>query len=257
MILLASDYDGTLRRNQIITRDDLEAIQNFRNKGNLFGIITGRSLGMIAYELKHFGIGFDFIVCNNGGIVCDENLQIILRHDIDQNTVNGIIDHLNKKETVMMGVSDGDKFANIKSGQITEHSKNFNEILGAVQSDAQTLLKNGRINSFFVRDAKIKDTKNLKEELEMQYGDKASFHFNNGTLDINGFNVSKKNSLFELKELFHADQVEVIGDGYNDIEMIEAFQGCAMIEAPDEVKKGSRHVVSSIQEWIEWIKRGD
>ena len=44
MIVFASDYDGTLYKNREITQYDLDAIEAFRSKGNLFGIVTGRTI---------------------------------------------------------------------------------------------------------------------------------------------------------------------------------------------------------------------
>ena len=49
MILLASDYDGTLKRQGKISETDIMAIQNFQREGNLFSLITGRSISMIRY----------------------------------------------------------------------------------------------------------------------------------------------------------------------------------------------------------------
>ena len=51
MKLLASDYDGTLRR-PYVKQSDIKAIKRFRAAGNVFGIITGRTLEMILPEIK-------------------------------------------------------------------------------------------------------------------------------------------------------------------------------------------------------------
>ena len=62
MQLLASDYDGTLKqysdkeKELTVEKRDKEAIDEFRERGNLFGIVTGRSKGMIDLELKKYGI---------------------------------------------------------------------------------------------------------------------------------------------------------------------------------------------------------
>lgn len=34
MILLASDYDGTLKQNQVIDKQNIEAIRHFQRQGN-------------------------------------------------------------------------------------------------------------------------------------------------------------------------------------------------------------------------------
>ena len=72
MKLFASDYDGTLFKNQEITAYDLEMIHAFRGAGNKFGIATGRTIDSITFELEKYKIPFDFIVGINGGVVLSE-----------------------------------------------------------------------------------------------------------------------------------------------------------------------------------------
>ena len=67
MKIFATDFDNTLLINNSITQKDIQSIKNFRNMGNLFGIITGRSLGSIIVELEYFDVPYDFIVGINGG----------------------------------------------------------------------------------------------------------------------------------------------------------------------------------------------
>ena len=43
MKLLATDYDGTLRYAQDVMPEDLKSIEEWKNKGNKFVIVTGRS----------------------------------------------------------------------------------------------------------------------------------------------------------------------------------------------------------------------
>ena len=38
MKILASDYDGTLRTEELVAEKDIEAIARFRKAGNLFGL---------------------------------------------------------------------------------------------------------------------------------------------------------------------------------------------------------------------------
>ena len=44
MKLLATDYDGTLKYAKQIMPEDLQAIQDWKNAGNLFVLCTGRSM---------------------------------------------------------------------------------------------------------------------------------------------------------------------------------------------------------------------
>ena len=75
MKVLASDYDGTLRTEEIVDVNDVHAIQKFREKGNLFGLVTGRSMESIQKEIANNKIEFDFIVGNNGGVIYDKDFN--------------------------------------------------------------------------------------------------------------------------------------------------------------------------------------
>ena len=51
MIIIASDYDGTLNHHGV-SEADKNAITKFREQGNKFGLVTGRSLSQALWVLK-------------------------------------------------------------------------------------------------------------------------------------------------------------------------------------------------------------
>ena len=78
MKILASDYDGTLRTEELVAEKDIEAIARFRKAGNLFGIVTGRSMESLQKEIERNGFTYDFIITNNGGVIYDgDGLSLI------------------------------------------------------------------------------------------------------------------------------------------------------------------------------------
>ena len=83
MLVLASDFDGTWKQNGIVSDEDIQAILQFQAAGNQFGIITGRSVGMIRGELEEFKVPFDFLICNNGAVIADQNYCMVQRIDPD------------------------------------------------------------------------------------------------------------------------------------------------------------------------------
>ena len=56
MKLLATDYDGTLRYAQDVMPEDLKSIEEWKNKGNKFVIVTGRSKESIDAQIKLFNL---------------------------------------------------------------------------------------------------------------------------------------------------------------------------------------------------------
>ena len=73
----ASDYDGTLFRDDIITAEDAEAVRQWRAAGHKFGVVSGRDHGMLWPQLKHYGIEYDYLACNNGGLISDGQNRVL------------------------------------------------------------------------------------------------------------------------------------------------------------------------------------
>lgn len=74
MKLLATDYDGTLCYGYgEVMPEDLEAIARWKEAGNLFAVVTGRSGLSIHRELDKYDLKPDFLICNNGGLVFDKD----------------------------------------------------------------------------------------------------------------------------------------------------------------------------------------
>lgn len=252
MKLLASDYDGTLCRKSEVTKKDIEAIKKFQSYGNIFGIITGRSIGMIKDELESYQIPYNFLVCNNGGVITNSEGKIIYRNDIDMNTVLSLIDFISKDNTIMMGISDGDLFGTIQEGVEGEIHKDFNEIMNLELTDTDLILSAGKVNSFFLKASTQAKTLELYELCKKQFAGQLNFHFNNGTIDVSQVSVSKKTGADELAKLF-CDEVYVIGDGYNDLPMIEAYNGFTVTNADEAIKSKASKIFTSVDLCIEYL----
>ena len=94
MKILASDYDGTLRTEELVDINDVHAIHEFRAAGNMFGLVTGRSMESIQTEIQKNKIEFDFIVANNGGVIYDRDFQRLQVLYMDFNKALDIIAYI-------------------------------------------------------------------------------------------------------------------------------------------------------------------
>ena len=56
MKLLATDYDGTLRYAQDVMPEDLKSIAAWKEQGNKFVIVTGRSKESIDAQVQAFDL---------------------------------------------------------------------------------------------------------------------------------------------------------------------------------------------------------
>ena len=125
MYLLATDYDGTLKKNNHSLYLNLDAIDRFRSQGTKLAIVTGRSFSSIKKEILNYDINYDYVSCNNGLIVFDNNDNIINRKTLDNKIANIILDELEKDDSVIHINTYGDyeKVNNINN--ILEFSVRF------------------------------------------------------------------------------------------------------------------------------------
>ena len=70
--ILASDYDGTISKHGVTTEKTKKAIAEFCEKGNLFGIVTGRDYvnGYKAFK-ENAEFPFDFMIMGNYDFVIE------------------------------------------------------------------------------------------------------------------------------------------------------------------------------------------
>ena len=84
MYILASDFDGTLTQHGTVSDKDKAAIAAWRKAGNLFGVNTGRGYCGIKTELERHQVDYDFLLCNNGGLIYENEAK-----PIEQKTADG------------------------------------------------------------------------------------------------------------------------------------------------------------------------
>ena len=68
-LLLASDYDGTLKRNGAVAAEDIEAIRAFQAAGNVFCLCTGRCLHSAIEIMEAEALVPDLLIASNGAAV--------------------------------------------------------------------------------------------------------------------------------------------------------------------------------------------
>lgn len=249
MKILASDYDGTLRKNGAVDPADLAAIAHFRAAGNLFGIVTGRAYDMIAAELRHYGVDYDFLICNNGSMVFDLQGQPLIQIDIEQQLALDLIDWLDKEPDVIFGACDGKHFFSQMNGNY--HVKMKNELIGATVLTKEEILKSGTITAFFTRKFTDKLTNEMALRLERDFDHRLGLHPNGGTIDIGPLGITKSSAIQALQKRYPDAQITTVGDHLNDMDMVIDFNGFAMADGQEALKKVASRVVSNLKEAIE------
>lgn len=250
MLILASDYDGTLKQNGTVSKEDIDAIRKFQSAGNKFGIITGRAVMSIRGELEKYNVPIDFLVSGNGAIIVDGNYQILKRFEMKPEDAYELIEELKKDERNVLGISDGYDFGRIQEGRPDTGKVIRSKETEAAKIDYHQILEKNIFSLIFFRQHNNEATLKKVEELKQQFLGRIVFHYNNGAVDATAWPVDKKVGLEELQELFDG-KVIPIGDGYNDIPMIEAFNGFGITSGVEEVKQAASKVVDNIHSCID------
>lgn len=251
MKLLATDYDGTLRYAQDVMPEDIESIEEWKQAGHKFVIVTGRSKESIDAQIQKFALPCDYVITNNGGMVFDQKGNTMLSNYLDFDTCVDILHGIKKHETVISYVvNDGvhrhrivlqegmqdHRYPNLKPDVSEAELLNMSHF-------AQIVLSMENTNAALELAGKINDL----------YYDQVVAYPNNIVVDIVPKGISKASGLDFLVEYIGMDenQVYTIGDGHNDIPLIEyGSHGSVMSSADPEVKMHAKVEYNSVSDLI-------
>ena len=247
MKLLATDYDGTLKYASHIMPEDLEAIQDWKQAGNMFVIVTGRSMESIEQQVKENDLPVDYYVTNNGGMVFDKEGNELLAHYLDLVTAIDIIyaaqneegvagvvinDGRNRhKMTVDPSVSDR-RYPHMQDDMTMEDLENCPKI-------AQIVLSMSEQNMAVT----------LADNINMFFGENVVAYANNFVVDVVPKGISKATGLEFVVEYADIDEADVytIGDSYNDIPLMTyGYNGACMTTALEEVQQNATVLYDSV-----------
>lgn len=228
--ILVSDYDKTFYLNDEDIEKNKIAINEFRKKGNIFIIATGRSHFDFYNKLDLYKFDYDYVIINHGATILDKNDNILANFPIK----NEIIPEI-KKDLKLEKSIKGFCCSELES-RVDFNHKDLTKINVGYNSKDEAISINGKINnkySKFINSYSIAET----------------------SLEIisNETNKSKAIDLLLNRLNIKRQNVYTIGDGYSDIEMVKNFNGYAMQEAVDELKKVAKKEYSSVSELINEI----
>lgn len=244
-MILISDYDLTLTQKdgRILTKDK-QAIASFRQH-HLFGIASGRSVTTIKHLLDKANIVVDVIIGNNGAVIADGQAHEITRFSIPADVAIAVNERL-KATCFGYAVCDGASYAYRGFGKLTFKR---NMLLGDLSVDA--LVQQKHVTSFIVYFIKRKYRHTLIDELTNEY---PLVSFPNGfSIDIMTKDVNKASAISIAARYFGQETIHVIGDGINDIPMVEAFDGYAVNRGQAQLKSIASHTFDQLSDCIRYL----
>ena len=224
-MILASDFDNTLYVSDInIVNKNIESINKFREKGNLFVIITGRGKSIREY-IEEYNIPYDYLICENGAIIYDKNDNIVSSVYLAKEDINKIVDII-KRDNLKYILDTGDQY-------ITDMNTSYKDI-ACIFLDRKT----------------IKNPEKLLEEI-LSTTSTYSYLSDNWINSIN-INIDKKLALDKLNEVLdYKYEIHAIGDAINDISMITSYDGGIMEHHEKELDELPNKNYETLSDYIE------
>ncbi len=263
--LIASDFDGTIIQNGIISERTLKAIEKFRSKGHFFGISTGRDYEF-GYEVfkRDFNLSFDFVVMNNGAACCDSDGNMLFTQYIDTAKDQ-------KNPTLAMRLVN--RF--IELGCVDCSVSTFNKRLEFHQQH----LENGRrdeerhktyrpismledVCEFVSAEAECESVEKavlVANIIKEEFCDFFDTMQNGACVDIMPKGISKAVGISRLAKILNVphDNVWTAGDNNNDKEMLSSFHGCVMTSGLLHLREISEYVCDSVADVIDLVLKNE
>ncbi len=246
MILLASDYDGTLAINNEIPKVNLEALLKFKSEGHKFAVVSGRSIEMLPLDI----IACDYVIAASGSIIVNDKKEVLKRTKMTKDVVFNVLDIIKRSNAISYEISNGFYASLNYLIDPDEHPyasmKRFLSCFSHLEKDMLEENEIVQISVAFIDDndvqmflSKIGSIKEVQP------------HINGHYIDITSKNASKKNALKYLSE--DDCKIITIGDGLNDYEMIKHYCGFAMKNGNPKNYDVACKVVNSFSECIDCL----
>jgi Cof subfamily protein (haloacid dehalogenase superfamily) len=237
------DLDGTIldHKSSSVPDSTVKAFKIARENGHELILTTGRPPSLFYGIDKLFG--FESYIAANGRLVVERN-EIIYQSPIPQKAIENLV-QLCKQEKIDIAFESIDDFV-LESNFDNLYIKFcdfFHLEYPRLEPGYYKEKKIYQISMFYDKDdfkKYEKITKGLTFEYSCRYG-----------LDVTSEGGFKETGIkiIQYRHNLNKDDIIAIGDGYNDISMLQyAGIGVAMGNAPDEVKRHATFVTSNVEE---------
>ena len=262
--LFVSDIDGTLlnERSQL-EQETIEAIRRFQSEGGVFMLATGRN----SWEVSQVTDFIDNAVvnCVNGAMLCLESGETIFACFVDNECVKAVSSLCREYDTPVEFHGEKATYTSWNKEAFRERalaffakyrSEDANVIFDKIYEndgmkfdvplDEIVKKRITKIEVLFMKDdvspILVKRCKDILPECNVV-----------ATAGMAGIEITSKDAdkaltikrYCKMKNI-DEDEVAVVGDGENDIPMLEAFRNSyAMANATDKTKKAANHIALS------------
>lgn len=254
MKVFASDYDGTIKIDQSVSEQNLQALTNWKKSGNIFGIVTGRSAESIFQEKEQYGYDLDFLICNNGGVIYDHNMQLLKCFAMDFDKALMLIEEIRTMDCNCFVLNNGmNRAKEIVNSEYEDYK------YGNYSSDytVQKIIDEKNICQIVIslndNDLGIK----ISDHINKKYAGFVEAYPNINCVDIVPSNISKASGIAYIAKHYgyNDSDIHTMGDAFNDIPMLEAYQSATLEETFEEVKRCADVIVKDVAQYLMQLEK--
>ena len=241
--LFATDFDGTLSQYPHgVTDEYLDMIEKFREAGNVFGIVTGRTYSNADYIIRDYLKYCDFIMCMTGAYAIDHDNNTIFEYCGDGAILPDVLKTIAELGTGYLYFADGRTSYRIDLSTPVDDSHE-----GIIEARRHKTFT--QINACFDPEDHFRYAVGVLEE---KYGDKLSINVNGHCVDIPPYGVNKGVTVARIAEHFGVarENIYTAGDNDNDATMLEPFYGFTVPHGTDKCKAAAKKVLVNVAEML-------
>ncbi len=227
--VLVADYDKTLYTNYSDMLNNIKAINEFRSKGNIFVIASGRTYTSLKEEIDKYNINYDYLILNHGALVIRKDNIPLFHYLINKDyllDINNYLNSFNPKDIFYSYYLENTK--DINNANISKITVSFRPNLNNFKKIVINTIKkyDDKVNIYFTQ----------KYEIEIISKET---------------NKSQALNLLMKKANFKKENIYTIGDSYTDVEMIHDYNGACMENSIDILKNNTNiPKYNSVYEYI-------
>ena len=251
--IIASDLDGTLLYNGQLSKNNYMAVKQLQDNGIEFVMASGRNIT----EIKL--VDFRDIVCPkvliNGGVVVDEDYNVISATYMSYEEMATILDYINKYKVGAIFYGTEKRFG-VNVEIMADSFKADGDVFGSNFFNDLKEIKS--LDEIDVDICKVEVMDGVRFDMLKEMADKILTTKNFGVtssypnnIEVTPLNVDKFRGLKSIMDKYgyKDDEVAIFGDSDNDFELFEnVTESYAMGNANERIKSHAKYVIGSCKD---------
>lgn len=226
MKIVVSDLTDFLSFEQI--NKNVDAINDFVKRGNIFILATNKAMNYLAEDLSMINLDCEYYICNNGAVIFDRYFNVVYRKDLKQELVRPIYNMLLDDDNIL------EAYVDTSHGYVKDTTKCANGLIA---------------RPYDTNKAKI-----LLDKISRKYPE-VHGHVDDACMSIINVAVSKASAVDYLIHSYNynKDDIVVTGVDVNDFELLQNYSGYTFKNSIEDLKNISIKTINDIKELIEEI----